>query len=203
MIRCLETLPVPTTTIARTRLPRGKRWTYADYCKIPPDRKRHEIIDGRHYVSPSPSRPHQWIAGQLFGQLNNRISLTGLGQVYHAPLDVHLGRGTVVQPDILVLTESLGRVLTHKKIVGVPDLLVEVLSPSTQNHDRKRKFERYQRAGVREFWLVDPQARRVEQFALRDGKYGEAVVAEDRIRLHILPQVAFDLAIVWDPNRTA
>ena len=91
MIRCLETPPLTTTT-TRPRLPRGKRWTYADYCKIPPDRKRHEIIDGRHYVSPSPSRPHQWIAGQLFGQLNNRISLTGLGQVYHAPLDVHLGR---------------------------------------------------------------------------------------------------------------
>ena len=205
MIRCLETSPVttPTTTIARPRLPRGKRWTYADYCRIRPDRKRHEIIDGRHYVSPSPSHPHQWSVGQIFAQLNNRITLAGLGRVYVAPLDVHLGRGTIVQPDILVLTDSLGDALTEKKIVGAPDLLVEVLSPSTRTHDRKRKFLRYQRAGVREFWLVDPDARRIEQFVLQDGTYGEPVVVTGRIRLHILPQVAFDLAIVWDPNRTA
>ena len=201
MIRCLETPPLTTTTTS-PRLPRGKRWTYADYCRIPPDRKRHEIIDGRHYVSPSPSHPHQWVQGQLFFELNHRISRKRLGRVYSAPLDVHLGRGTVVQPDIVVLTDSLGRALTEKKVVGAPDLLVEVLSPSTRTHDRKRNFERYQRAGVREFWLVDPEAHRIEQFVLQGGKYGEPVIAEDRIRLHILPQVAFDLAIVWDPSRT-
>ncbi|MBK8100897.1 MAG: Uma2 family endonuclease [Planctomycetes bacterium] len=138
-----------TTTTSNRKLPRGKRWTYADYCRIPPDRKRHEIIDGRHYVSPSPSHPHQWVQGQLSGELNNRISRKRLGRVYGAPLDVHLGRGTVVQPDIVVLTDSLGRALTEKKVVGAPDLLVEVLSPSTRTHDRKRKFERYQRGGSR------------------------------------------------------
>ncbi|MBK8100895.1 MAG: Uma2 family endonuclease [Planctomycetes bacterium] len=192
-----------TTTTTNRKLPRGKRWTYADYCRIPPDRKRHEIIDGRHFVSPSPSRPHQWIVGQLFGQLNNRITLADLGHVYLAPLDVHLGRGTIVQPDILVLTASLAGALTERKVVGAPDLLIEVLSPSTRTHDRNRKFERYQRAGVREFWIVDPSARRIEQFVLQDGRYGEPVVATDRIRLHILPQVEFALAIVWDPGCTS
>ncbi|MBK8100896.1 MAG: Uma2 family endonuclease [Planctomycetes bacterium] len=192
-----------TTTTTNRKLPRGKRWTYADYCRIPPDRKRHEIIDGRHFVSPSPSPFHQWIQVQLLVELCNRIGRTNLGRVFSAPLDVHLGRGTVVQPDIVVLVTTPCRVETDKKISGAPDLLIEVLSPSTRTHDRKRKFERYQRAGVREFWIVDPSARRIEQFVLQDGRYGEPVVATDRIRLHILPQVEFDLAIVWDPGRTS
>ena len=202
MIRCLETPPVTTTTtIARPRLPRGKRWTYADYCRIPPDRKRHEIIDGRHYVSPSPSPFHQWVLGKLLRRLDSAIGDQGLGLVFCAPLDVHLGRGTVVQPDIVVLTTQPCALQTDRKITGVPDLVVEVLSPSTHTHDRKRKFERYQRAGVREFWIVDPEAQRIEQFVLQGGKYGEPVIARDRIRLHVLPQVAFDLA--WAPSRTS
>jgi Uma2 family endonuclease len=183
-----------TPTRPRTRI---RRWTYADYCRIPADRFRHEIIDGRHFVTPAPSPNHQEVSGNLNDQLRARIRKTGLGRVLYAPLDVHLGRGTVVQPDLVVVLARNEAIIGPKKLTGAPDLLVEVLSPSTKSRDRKGKLRRYERAGVREYWIVDPETHIVEQYVLRNGKYGPPTVSGERIRLRILRGITIDLREVW------
>ncbi|HEX5051200.1 MAG TPA: Uma2 family endonuclease [Planctomycetota bacterium] len=95
MLRCsMGTIPTMTTTARR----RQRRWTYADYCRIPPDRNRHELIDGRHFVSPAPGPYHQTVSRRLQYELMRLIEKPGLGEVFDAPIDVHLGRGTLVQP---------------------------------------------------------------------------------------------------------
>lgn len=198
MLRCLHPTRSSMTTItANRRRPHQRRWTYADYCRIPPDRFRHEIIDGRHYVTPAPSPDHQEVSGSLNAQLRARIRDTGKGRVLAAPLDVHLGRGTLVQPDLVVVVGRNQSIIGPKKLTGVPDLLVEILSPSSKRRDRKKKFTRYERAGVREYWIVDPEAHVVEQYTLRNGRYGPPIVSGERIRLHILRGIEVDLRTAW------
>jgi len=198
MLRCLQANRSAMTTITATRpRTRLRRWTYADYCRIPPDRFRHEIIDGRHFVTPAPSPDHQEVSGSLYAQLRARIRDTGKGRVLAAPLDVHLGRGSLVQPDLVVVVRRNQSIIGPKKLTGVPDLLVEILSPSSKSRDRKKKFARYERAGVREYWIVDPKAHRVEQHILRNGKYGPPTVSGERVRLRIVRGVTIDLRDVW------
>ena len=193
MLRWLGTAATPmTTTTAHKR-----RWTYADYCRIPPDRRRHEILDGRHFVNPAPSPRHQTVGGRLFFELMRLVEKPGRGRVFVAPIDVHLGPGTIVQPDLVVLHRRHEAMIGPTKITGVPDLLIEVLSPSNRRHDTERKRDRYERAGVREFWLVDPDARCIEQLLLHRRRYRLAAVAGHELRLRLLRGVAIDLREVW------
>src|SRR5580765_1707562 len=106
MLRCLDEPPMTATPT------RPRRWTYADYCRIPADGRRHEIIDGEHFVSPSPDIGHQGVSARLTYELVRLVEKTGRGRVFAAPLDVHLGRGTVVQPDLLVVCRR------NRSIVG-------------------------------------------------------------------------------------
>ena len=192
MLRCLEPLPTMTTTAARAR-----RWTYADYCRIPPDRLRHEIIDGRHFVNPAPSPYHQTVSRRLLYELMRLVEKRELGEVFHAPIDVHLGPGTVVQPDLVVLRPRTRSIVGPKKLTGVPDLMIEILSPSNRRYDTRIKRERYERAWVREFWLVDPDGHTIEQLLLRDRCYVLVATAAERITLRILRGVTIHLGEVW------
>lgn len=187
---------MPTMSAVRSRSC-NRGWTYADYCRIPEDRNRHEIIDGRHFVTPSPGVSHQRASVGLTIAIGVKVKGQRLGQIFSAPLDVHLGRGTVVQPDLVVVHRRNLVVIGDKKITGVPDLVVEILSPSTSRRDRLVKKARYERAGVREFWIVDPDTRVVEQYVLRRGVYGPPVVCKDEVRLRILRGVTIGLAEVW------
>jgi Uma2 family endonuclease len=185
--------------LCRTPMPTvlRKRWTYADYCRIPPDRMRHEIIDGRHYVNPAPSPYHQTVSIRLAYELMRLVDKPGRGRVLTAPIDVHLGRGTVVQPDLVVLRNRNRSQIGPRKLTGTPDMLVEILSPSNRTYDRRTKKDRYERAGVPEFWIVDPDAHSVEQSVLRDGRYGEPAIHAESVRLRILRDVTIDLSEVW------
>jgi Uma2 family endonuclease len=194
MLRCDEPPGRTMTTTARRP---SNRWTYADYCRIPADRNRHEIIDGRHFVNPAPSPYHQVVSGQLQHQLMTLITDRSRGIVLNAPLDVHLGPGTLVQPDLVVLRPRNRSIIGDKKLTGVPDLLVEILSPSNVGYDRRTKRDRYERAGVREFWLVDPDAHLVEQLILRRGTYAAPIVSTERIRPRIFRGIEIDLRRVW------
>jgi Uma2 family endonuclease len=192
MLRCEDPPPMNTLSIRRPR-----RWTYADYCRIPPDRMRHEIIDGRHFVNPAPSPYHQTVATRLVYEFMRCVEKTGRGRVFSAPVDVHLGRGSVVQPDLVVLRNANRSIIGSRKLTGAPDLLVEILSPGTRDHDRRRKKARYERAGVREYWIVDPVARVVEQFVLRERRYRLRASSNASLRLGILRDLAIDLRGVW------
>lgn len=189
MLRC----DMPTTVkVVKTR-----RWTYADYCRIPADRKRHEIIMGRHYVSPSPDYGHQVVSAALHHQLMRRVTDAGRGVVLAAPMDVHLAPGTVVQPDLVVVLQGNSGVLGAKKITGVPDLLVEILSPSTRRRDLRLKRRQYEAAGVQEYWIVDREARKVAQFVLHDGIYAGPFVFDRAVRMHVVRAAAIDLTKLW------
>jgi Uma2 family endonuclease len=174
-----------------------KRWTYADYCKIPADRNRHEIVDGIHYVNPAPTPGHQTVSRRLQYELMTGIELSGLGQVFNAPIDVHLGRGSVVQPDLAVVLHKNRRIIGDKKLRGAPDLLVEIRSPRTARYDRRTKLPRYARAGVREIWIVDPELRVVEQFETVGRRCVLVGTHDERVRLRILPRVVIDLGRVF------
>ena len=185
----MPTAAMPTATT--------KRWTYADYCRIPPDRNRHEIIDGVHYVNPAPTPPHQTVSRRLQYELMTAIELPGLGEVFDAPIDVHLGRGALVQPDLVVVLRRNLRIIGDKKLTGAPDLLIEIRSPGTARFDRRTKLPRYARAGVREVWLVDPEAGLVEQFATVDRRCVLVGTHDERVRLRVLPRVAIALGRVF------
>jgi Uma2 family endonuclease len=151
--------------------PRQGHWTYDDYAALPDDGHRYEIVDGVLYMSPAPSREHQNAALEIAAYLRTYVKLAGLGQVYIAPFDVQLDPRTVVQPDVLVvLNPHLDRV-AESRVIGAPDLVVEVSSPGTVGHDRTRKQDAYARAGVPEYWIADPWSRTVEVFTLEEGSY--------------------------------
>jgi len=169
---------------------------YREYCCFPDDGRRHEIIDGDHYVNPAPSTYHQTVSRRLQHQLYMQIELTGQGVVYNAPVDVQLTDHDIVQPDLVVVLTSRMQMITPTKIKGVPDLLVEILSPSTASNDATLKKQLYERVGVAEYWIVDPDNHTLEQLVLTDGRYARRPEAES-IPLSILEGVAVRLADVW------
>jgi Uma2 family endonuclease len=169
---------------------------YREYCCFPDDGRRHEIIDGDHYVNPAPSTYHQTVSRRLQHQLYTQIELTGRGVVYNAPVDVQLTDHDIIQPDLVVVLTSRMQMITPTKIKGVPDLIVEILSPSTASNDATLKKQLYERVGVAEYWIVDPDNHTVEQLVLADGRY-ERRPAADAIPLSILEGVAVRLADVW------
>lgn len=176
---------------ARTKL------TYKDYVQIPDDGQRHEIIDGEDYVSPAPETYHQRLSGLILHQLMTQIEDRGLGAVYHAPIDIQLSDFDIVQPDLVVVLASRRFIITPKKIKGPPDLVVEILSPSTGSRDQREKLDLYQRAGVPEYWIVDPDEHTVEQRVLKSGKYELVGRHSEAVDFRGLPGVRVDLKRVW------
>jgi Uma2 family endonuclease len=148
-----------------------KYWTYEDLRALPDNGKRYEIIEGVLYEMDAPNLEHaRLIARLVLRALGPVVEAIG-GSIYTAPVDVFLRGANPVQPDIIVLLpEQLD--LEHKRgIEGPPALVVEVLSPSNPEHDRVTKRALYARAGVREYWLVSPEAAVVTILALEDGAY--------------------------------
>jgi Uma2 family endonuclease len=130
--------------------------TYADLCQMPDDGLRHELIDGVHYVSPSASLRHQRIVGELFFGIRQYLGATPVGEVFISPLDVVLSDYDVLEPDVLFLTTEQVAAQTGIHIHGAPALAIEVLSPSSRKMDRDLKRGVYDRCGVQEYWIVDP-----------------------------------------------
>lgn len=156
MIELLTESPLtPTSTLGPYRA--------ADYMGLP-DEPRCELIYGRFYVSPSPLPSHQVISFRL-GVLLDQLSETTGGLSFVAPLDVELADHSIVQPDVVYLSQER-RGLVGQRVVGAPDLVVEVLSPSTARRDRNEKLKLYAEAGVSEYWLVDTDARHIEFLVL-------------------------------------
>ena len=134
-----------------------KRLTYQDLLGLPEDRLRHELIDGKHLMSPAPILKHQRIVFNLSLILGIYLRDHPLGRVYGAPVDVFLSEFDVVEPDLVYIsTERERRLDAGRYLSGAPELVVEVLSPSTAKIDTGRKLRLYDRYGVDEYWIVDP-----------------------------------------------
>ncbi len=166
--------------------------TYDDLAGMPDDGNRYEIIGGVLCVSPSPTEVHQSLSFRLTLLVGSFVTAERLGKVYAAPFDVRLSEQDVVQPDLIFVSQSRLSIISPTCIEGAPDLLVEILSPSTAHRDRTQKARLYAGAGVPEYWLVDPEARTVTVLALHRGAYAQRELRGDRIRSEILPGLEID-----------
>ena len=147
------------------------RLTYQDLRRLPDDGMRHELIDGEHYVTPAPRPKHQRVSGRLYLRLGTFLEDHPLGRVYYAPLDVVLTDFDCVEPDLLYVSrEREQRQMTENYLEGAPDLVVEILSPSTKRFDQGVKHRLYERFGVSEYWIVDPEKETVNVFRLEDDR---------------------------------
>jgi Uma2 family endonuclease len=169
--------------------------TYEDYLLLPDDGRRHEIIDGEHYVSPSPNTRHQ--------RLVKRISLAlypfesaGLGEVFWAPYDVVLSIFDVVQPDVFFVTAARSHIVVEKNVQGAPDLVVEILSPSNRQYDEQFKLKTYERLAVDEYWIVDPDESSVSIFR-RSGDRFVRITAGDAVTTPLLPGFTLPLRTLF------
>ena len=145
-------------------------WTYEQYAALD-DGQRYEVVNGVLYMTPAPNAGHQDAVLRLAHYLLIYAEFAGLGKVFVAPFDVELAPNIVVQPDVLVVLKNHRERITKTRLVGVPDIVVEVSSPGTATYDRHDKYDMYVRAGVQEYWLVDPVAQVVEVLSLEDGAY--------------------------------
>ena len=151
--------------------PARHAWTYGDLVALPEDQLRHELIDGEHVVTPSPGTVHQSILLNLVRHLLPYLDRSGLGRMLVAPFDVKLSLFTVVVPDLVYFTaDRFARAVNEKHATAAPDLVVEILSPGTRRRDKGRKRAVYDREGVCEYWIVDPEGRSIT--ALRRPRAG-------------------------------
>jgi Uma2 family endonuclease len=176
--------------------PAQGQWTYADYAALPEDGKRYEIIQGVLYMSPSPNSFHQEANALFVHYLIVHIKQTGLGRVFPAPYDVELAPGNVLQPDVTVVLKANEERIKPGKLVGAPDLVVEIASPGTASYDRREKQDAYASAGVPEYWIADPAAKTIEVLVLEQGAYKQKGVFEDQnlLQSQILPELPIKVA---------
>lgn len=147
-----------------------KRYTYKDYL-LTPEGGGYELLEGDLRMVPAPATVHQRVSGRLYMLFREFITKNNLGEIFYAPTDVYLDDETVLQPDILFISEARKDIVTKKNIQGAPDLVVEIISPGTAYIDRSKKKKLYARFGVGEYWLVDPEKKSIEVYGLKEGKY--------------------------------
>jgi len=172
----------------------ARRWTYEDYYRLN-DEQRYEIIDGSLLMAPALDTWHQDWSGNLFRILNSYVLERKLGKLFFAPLDVVLDQENTVQPDLVFVAAENIRLIQRRAIFGVPDLLVELVSPSSVHRDRYVKKDLYARFGVKEYWIGDPANKALEILTLKQGRYELHCSAEEKGKLTsvILAGLEFDL----------
>ena len=136
------------------------RLTYADYLETSDD-GRYELLNGELILSPSPKEIHQYTSSMLHLKFGTHARKNNLGKVYFSPFDVVLSDTDVVQPDLLFVSNERADMINHDNVRGAPDLVVEILSPTTADRDRTIKLDLYAAHGVKEYWMVDPESRTV------------------------------------------
>jgi Uma2 family endonuclease len=172
------------------------KFDYSHYVCFPDDGRRHEIIGGDHYVNPAPSTYHQTVSRRIQFQLYSQIELTQKGVVYDAPVDLQLGDHDIVQPDLVLVLRERQQIITPTKIKGVPDLVVEILSLTSIENDQTLKRQMYEKAGVREYWIVDPFEHQLNQLVLENGAYLDRP-HDAIVQLSVIENVTVDLNSVW------
>jgi Uma2 family endonuclease len=177
------------------RIPEGKIvLTYEDYLLLPNDRNRYEILEGELTVTPAPGTKHQTASGNLFVLLAHYIKERDLGKLFHAPIDLILESTSVLQPDLLFVSKARQRIITEKAIEGVPDLVIEILSPGTSRTDRLTKAQIYARYGVPVYWIVDPEQEVLEIYLLEANGYRLAATLQGETPMFAPPFAELEIA---------
>jgi Uma2 family endonuclease len=172
-----------------------KRWTYEEYYKLDDD-QRYEIIGGKLLMAPAPDTWHQDWSRKLFRLIDRFVAKNGLGEVFYAPIDLVFDEENTVQPDIVFIAAANLQILQRRAIFGVPELLVEIVSPASVRRDRYDKKALYARFGVKEYWIGDPANKALEILTLKEGRYELHGCAEEQGKLTslVLPGLEFDLS---------
>lgn len=168
------------------------QWRYTDYLRLPDNGRRYEIIHGVLYVANAPGFDHQFAVAKLTSRFDLFVSERKLGVVLNAPFEVHLTEmSRPVQPDVLFIRAAQQLEPGAQFFAGTPDLIVEVISPSSFRLDRRTKFDLYEQAGVLEYWLVDPKTRSVEVHTLARGEYAllGQFTHDELIQSNVLPGI--------------
>jgi Uma2 family endonuclease len=153
-------------------IPEGKIvLTYEDYVLLPNDCNRYEILEGELTVTPAPSTKHQTASVNLLVLLSHYVKERDLGKLFHAPIDLILESTSVLQPDLLFVSKARQHIITERAIEGAPDLVVEILSPTTSRTDRVTKAQIYARHAVPAYWIVDPDQEAIEIYLLEADGY--------------------------------
>lgn len=158
--------------------PEPIRLTYADLADTPQDGRRYEILEGNLFMGPSPTSRHQRIVGRLFYLLTQFVQSRNLGEVFIAPLDVELEEFTIVEPDVIYVSNSNKSIVLESHIRGIPELVVEVLSASSKTRDLREKRNIYSKCHVPHYWIVDPDERALWEFVL----VGDAYAQQSEVR---------------------
>jgi Uma2 family endonuclease len=176
--------------------------TYDDFLLFPDDGKRHELIDGEHYVTPSPNTRHRRISGRLYLLVGSWLQDHPVGQLFYAPFDVVFSRFDVVEPDLLYMSnERAAEILTDKHVAGVPELVIEIGSPGTRKRDETIKRRLYERGGVAEYWVIDPDLNVIRVYRRSGDSFQRpqelSAEAGDVLTTPLLPGLTIDLRRVF------
>ena len=180
----------------------GVKLTYDDFVQFPDDGLRHELIDGEHYVTPSPNTKHQTVSISLTVLIGSWLEQHPIGLLFHAPFDVVFSNFDVVEPDLLYLSNArAAEALTPLHVRGVPELVIEIGSPGTRKRDETVKRRLYERKGVSEYWVVDPELDTIRVYRREGDGFGRvselSADASDVLRTDLLPGLEIPLARVF------
>lgn len=169
------------------KIPQKEVYTYEDYALLP-EGAPYQLIGGKLVMTPSPTTYHQAISMRLGGWIFAFVSAKNLGMVFSAPIDVYFEEKETYQPDIIFVAKDRFRIIEPARINGAPDLVIEILSPSTAYYDLKKKARTYAAHGVKEYWIVDPEDKSVEVYVGQEGKFSlnQRVEAEGKVKSLIL-----------------
>ena len=148
-----------------------KIWNYERLLMEFPAETRIELINQSIFMPPAPSTEHQRYSRKLEFKLIEFVESKDLGEVFDTPYDVIFDENTIVQPDLIFISKENAKIISKRACEGVPDLLVEIISPSTFHRDSVEKFQLYEQFGVKEYWLIEPANQVIEVFRLENDKY--------------------------------
>ena len=193
MVTTATTAKTPTTGKAARKL------TYADYYAMTPEGAGFQLLDGELIEMPSPTDYHQDVAADIFVPFRLFVKDSDIGVVYFAPLDVVLTENDTFQPDILFISAERRHIITGGKVQGAPDLVVEILSPSTARYDLGYKMDLYARHGVKEYWIGDCEAATIRVLLLVNGAFVTAGVygKGDTLTSPTLSGFSLDIDVVF------
>ncbi|HLU88202.1 MAG TPA: Uma2 family endonuclease [Cyclobacteriaceae bacterium] len=178
---------------------RSKKWTEEDYLQLEGDVKC-EILNGELIMTPAPLVSHQRVVGQLYQNLIAFVNRQQVGELFFAPVDAYFDRENIYQPDLVFVSAPRASVIQEKGIMGAPDLVAEVISPSNSYIDRYAKKEKYEQFGVKEYWIADPANKTLEIFTTAvSGKYELFwfVATSGRAKSKLLSGLDFELSDIF------
>jgi len=152
-------------------LTQSKVFTYQDYLELPEDSYQYQVINGELVMTPAPYTIHQQVSINIVDKLIQFLKSNPIGRILYAPVDVVINETNVFQPDILFISTENSKIITQKNVTGPPDLVIEILSPSTGYYDLTEKKDVYAEFGVKEYWIVDPKKQSVEIYTNETKKF--------------------------------